>query len=64
MNDDWMNETVLYGGYSWQKEDDGTYTKILSCTFKDGTKLYQVIEENVSEKDYFMRKLQGHDRRF
>lgn len=49
----------MRGGYSWHEEADGTYTYVLNVEYKDGTIAYEVIEENISGKEYFKRKLDG-----
>lgn len=52
-------ETTLGGSISWHKEDDGTYIKVLTSLSKSGKYNYKVIEQNVNEKDYFKRRLDG-----
>ncbi len=58
MNDNNVG-TTLSGNWGWEKQDDGTYTKSLTIYYKHGRNLHQIIEENVSEKEYFKRKLDG-----
>ncbi len=53
------NEAILYGGLTWHKEDDGTYTKVWTSFSKTGKYNYKIIEENVNEKNYFKRLLDG-----
>ena len=52
-------ETTLGGMASWIKHTDGSYTKIMTVYYKHGKIDFQILEENVSEKDYFKRKLDG-----
>ena len=48
------NETVT----KWYREDDGTYSKIRT-EFTSSRRIHDVdiLEEGVSEKEYFKRKL-------
>lgn len=58
MNDDETGTT--YGAdYGWSKQENGTYTKSMIIYYKNGKNDYVVLEENVSEKEYFKRKLDG-----
>lgn len=52
-------DTTMGGNWGWEKQSDGTYTKSLTIYYKHGKQLQQIIEENVSEKEYFKRKLDG-----
>ena len=59
MNDDNLDDTTFSGAYGWEKQSDGTYTKSLTIYYKRGRPLRQIMEENISEKEYFKRKLNG-----
>ena len=50
---------IINSGWCWTKQMDGTYTKSLTIYYKHGRNLHQVVEENVSENEYFKRKLDG-----
>lgn len=58
MNDNEL-DTIYGGDYGWSKQPNGTYTKSLTIYYKHGRQLHQIIEENISEKEYFKRKLDG-----
>lgn len=61
MNDDWEDETLLGGGGEWLKESDGTYTKYMCIHYKNGRTDRHTMESDVSEKEYFKRRLDGTD---
>ena len=59
MNDD-DNESITYGeNYIWYKEANGTYTRTVSIYYKNGRQDNHIMESNVSEKEYFLRRLDG-----
>lgn len=58
MNDNDLN-TVYEGYFEWSQQIDGTYTKSLTIYYRYGRHQQQIIEENISEKEYFKRKLDG-----
>lgn len=51
----WVKEKNRF----FSKEKNGTYTCVINVEYKDGTIAYEVVEERVSEKDYFKRRLDG-----
>lgn len=59
MTNDDLSDTTYGGAFGWEKQSDGTYTKSLTIYYKRGRPMQQIIEENVSEKEYFKRKLNG-----
>ena len=60
-DDDWKDETILSGGGEWLKESDGTYTKYMSISYKNGRVDRHTMESDVTEKEYFKRRLDGTD---
>jgi len=56
---DWHDETIMWGGFFWEEEADGTWTKRLKVKRFSGEKIREVVEEGVSRKEYFARKLAG-----
>lgn len=54
-----MNKTIIGGEIKWQQEDDGSYTQFATFVYKDGTKDSDIIRENISKKEYFIRSLDG-----
>lgn len=59
MNPDNLNKTIIGGYLKWRKEDDGTYTQAVTFIYKDGERDEDIIRNNVSSKEYFMRCLEG-----
>lgn len=59
MNDDDKVDTLYGGQYVWNKEPNGTYTCTLSIYYKNGRCDNHIMEDGVSEKEYFRRKLDG-----
>ena len=55
-NNDWFEETILWGGFFWEEEEDGTWTKRLKVDRFNGEKIRDIVEEGVSRKEYFARK--------
>ncbi|MCK5603883.1 hypothetical protein KAR91_18495 [Candidatus Pacearchaeota archaeon] len=46
--------------YVWTKQTNGMYTKAWPVYYKVyGETILHTLEENVSEKEYFLRKLSG-----
>ncbi len=46
--------------YVWTRQIDGTYIKARTVYYQVyGKNIRHILEENVSEKDYFLRKLSG-----
>ena len=60
-DDDWQDETILSGGGEWLKENDGTYTKYMSISYKNGRVNRHIMESGVTEKEFFKRRLDGTD---
>jgi len=58
---DWHGETILWGGFFWEEEADGTWTKRGKVRRFNGEEINEVVEVGVSRKDYFARKLAGTD---
>jgi hypothetical protein len=61
MDDDWEDETILSGGGEWLKESDGTYTKYMSISYKNGRVDRHRMESGITEKEFFKRRLDGTD---
>lgn len=58
---EWGNETILSNGGEWHKVKNGTYTKYMRIHYRDGRVDQHILESNVTEKEYFKRKLDGTD---
>lgn len=60
MNDeDWQDETILSGGAEWRKEENNTYTKYMTISYKNGRSDIHLMESGVTEKEFFRRRLDG-----
>ncbi len=59
MNPDNLNKTIIGGHLKWRREDDGTYTQAVTFLYKDGERDEDIIRQNISEKEYFIRSLDG-----
>ena len=59
MTNDNLRDTTFGGFFEWSQQSNGTYTKSMTIYYRHGRHVSQIIEENVSEKEYFMRKLDG-----
>lgn len=55
-----MNDETEYTDcYIWERNENNTYTQLLRISMKDGRSMDTIIRENVSEKEYFLYKLDG-----
>ena len=59
MNPDNLNQTIIGGHLEWRKEDDGTYTQAVTFIYKNGERDENIIRDNITKKEYFMRCLNG-----
>lgn len=59
MNPDNLNKTIIGGNLSWRRENNGTYTQSITFIYKDGERDEDIIRNNISEKEYFIRSLEG-----
>lgn len=60
MNDnDTEDKTTLSG--EWVLENDGLWSKYISIHYRHGRVDRHTLESNVTEKEYFKRRLDGTD---
>lgn len=59
MNNDEEGEILDKGRYVWNEESNGTYTKTVSIYYRHGRMDTHILEEGISQKEYFRRKLDG-----